>query len=77
MRTVITVFNDDFEGMADIDARLTNLCDVIEIVGACLYVPKAGMLAEFIELLTVNNIPYYYGIHLSRPTPKEDSRHII
>jgi hypothetical protein len=77
MRMVITIFNDDLEGTADVEARITNLCDVVEIVGACLYVPQVGMLAEFTELLTVNNIPYYYGVHLSRPTLKEDSHHII
>jgi len=67
MRIVITIFNNDLDRKAAVKAEINKLCDTKEIVDACLYIPRTGMLAVFIKLLAANNIQYYFGVHLSRP----------
>jgi hypothetical protein len=67
MRVVITIFDCEFIGRPNVKTQVNSLCDIKEIVDATLYLPKAGMLADFMELLRLNNIRYYPGVYFAPP----------
>lgn len=67
MRFVITIFDTEFKGREEVEDRARMLCDTNKIVGARLYIPRSGMLIDFMKLLWANNIHYYPGIHLTLP----------
>lgn len=64
MRAIVTVFKAELENKEDIRHRLENFSEDVNQVGnAYVFVPRSGVLIQFLNVLADNKI--IYGTHFN------------